>query len=574
MAHSKRCPYCSEIIRWPELECEHIIPQSLEGDRPKLEGLLRDLGLASNYSLDSLDNLLPAHRRCNQQKSNHAELGYLIHFRSLARRKLERVQALLEEEKQLDVADEGLVSISHSVDAGALDPEQVYDSITRSVNPFPHVSNMETNPIQLSRSRVLLHCHLPTVAEPEGHLTVTFRHVELRSMQLNIGHEEIVRILFRSLGAPPSPRFRSFISKHDKQTGKFLMELVGATFPLSEEEMSQFCECVDLLGPLYLGAFRQIEEAISATNFEMFAAGEYRLQRIPRKLWALMLKYAYEHDLAKGTSEWHVFDANNGNLRLIWRTKEEWGYRAMIYPEREGEAHSLAKPDDQAWLCWSLADNKLFQQAKHTRLWDVTESHAFVASMVPMVLKWAETKGTVTKEIMQSLEEEQRWNDECGETRFGAKQLSKRDFQAADSAVRWFGRMQTHYLDICHDFIPSIVVDSIMRLILQVMDDLPNPRIGIDYFYGKLGLGWNEQHPNPRAAVERRRLEFLNEKLVSGDDADNCLRSLGWWLDGTSKERLRSFSFKDHYVLFEPLVAHFNQTRYLTRLQCWSHELR
>jgi hypothetical protein len=67
-AHSKRCAYCQEPLKYADLEIDHIIPQSLRKNSTRLQNLLAQLSLHANYDLDSLENLLPAHGGCNRRK--------------------------------------------------------------------------------------------------------------------------------------------------------------------------------------------------------------------------------------------------------------------------------------------------------------------------------------------------------------------------------------------------------------------------------------------------------------------------------------------------------------------------
>jgi 5-methylcytosine-specific restriction endonuclease McrA len=66
-AHSKRCAYCGEPLKYPDLEIDHILPVSLTKSPGKLEHLISQFALPSDFSIASLRNLLPAHRICNSK---------------------------------------------------------------------------------------------------------------------------------------------------------------------------------------------------------------------------------------------------------------------------------------------------------------------------------------------------------------------------------------------------------------------------------------------------------------------------------------------------------------------------
>jgi 5-methylcytosine-specific restriction endonuclease McrA len=68
LGHNRRCIYCSEPLSFAEVDIDHIIPKSLFG-KPELAEALAKLDLPPDFDLMSIENLVPAHRRCNLVKS-------------------------------------------------------------------------------------------------------------------------------------------------------------------------------------------------------------------------------------------------------------------------------------------------------------------------------------------------------------------------------------------------------------------------------------------------------------------------------------------------------------------------
>ncbi len=95
-AHAKRCAYCEEPLPYADLEIDHIIPQSLRKKPQELQNLLVLFSLPANFDLDSLDNLLPAHRRCNlRKKASVFSQSNARFFLEIAQEKLGTVRSLI-----------------------------------------------------------------------------------------------------------------------------------------------------------------------------------------------------------------------------------------------------------------------------------------------------------------------------------------------------------------------------------------------------------------------------------------------------------------------------------------------
>jgi hypothetical protein len=69
--HGSKCWLCDEPVNFVEMEVDHILPESLLKDRSALDKALAAFGLQSDFDLNSFENWLPAHRRCNGIKREH-----------------------------------------------------------------------------------------------------------------------------------------------------------------------------------------------------------------------------------------------------------------------------------------------------------------------------------------------------------------------------------------------------------------------------------------------------------------------------------------------------------------------
>jgi hypothetical protein len=66
-----KCWLCDEPLNFVEMEVDHVLPEKLLDDKGALTEALRQFGLPPDFDLNSLENWLPAHARCNNQKRDH-----------------------------------------------------------------------------------------------------------------------------------------------------------------------------------------------------------------------------------------------------------------------------------------------------------------------------------------------------------------------------------------------------------------------------------------------------------------------------------------------------------------------
>jgi hypothetical protein len=122
MAYSRKCAYCGELIPLRDLEIDHILPESLK-DRPhELTRLKGELGLPPEFALNSLNNLLPSHGRCNLRKADQVfESSRLRYFLEVAEKRLDAVCRLVPG-LELQASKERLLgAVQSGLESGNLD---------------------------------------------------------------------------------------------------------------------------------------------------------------------------------------------------------------------------------------------------------------------------------------------------------------------------------------------------------------------------------------------------------------------------------------------------------------------
>lgn len=119
-AHSKRCAYSGEPIRFSDLQVEHIIPQKQFEQPEKLKALLESIGLPEDFNMDQPENLLPTSGFSNRQKSDHIDLLQLRHALNTARSKLPVLEKIYRRIRSDDEIGIARLRIMHGVATGEI----------------------------------------------------------------------------------------------------------------------------------------------------------------------------------------------------------------------------------------------------------------------------------------------------------------------------------------------------------------------------------------------------------------------------------------------------------------------
>jgi|GEM_PF-784023 len=175
-AHDKRCVYCTELVKFSDLDVDHIIPHSLLEQKEKLERLKEEYGLPRAFEVDSLTNLIPSHRHCNLQKLGKVlPKNRALHFLSIAEAKALKAERIKAGIKRQMEQDNVTVLVQTALDAGLLSPGQMtvlLASYSKGRNIFEIVESLPFRDERLkgffSSSDIDLLYERPILPRPHG----------------------------------------------------------------------------------------------------------------------------------------------------------------------------------------------------------------------------------------------------------------------------------------------------------------------------------------------------------------------------------------------------------------------
>ena len=130
-AHNRRCSYCREPLAFAELWVDHVLPEFLLDEPERLDSVLEEFDVSSDFDLHGYSNWLPAHYRCNLQKGKSVfERGAARFYVSIAQG---RADAARREEGKLDSsmsADHLLAKLGIAVEKGLLPADKIISALS------------------------------------------------------------------------------------------------------------------------------------------------------------------------------------------------------------------------------------------------------------------------------------------------------------------------------------------------------------------------------------------------------------------------------------------------------------
>jgi hypothetical protein len=118
-AYGGRCIYCGDLVRYRDVELDHIVPRSVTAD--DLRALLVAAGLSSDWDVKGLQNTVPSCRSCNRTKSNHrSSPRQVLLLTTIAEARLPLVRSLSEKFARQASADRVRALLEEALAGGTI----------------------------------------------------------------------------------------------------------------------------------------------------------------------------------------------------------------------------------------------------------------------------------------------------------------------------------------------------------------------------------------------------------------------------------------------------------------------
>lgn len=233
---------------------------------------------------------------------------------------------------------------------------------------------------------------LPDERFTHASAAITFNRPDVQGMVLTVDHTWLLtRFLFK-VGVPLRSRCRDIIlgEAHNEQ-GLLVLDLPHCRLSLQEAGVRDLLEVADRLTVAMSGALQRLELAWSAQHFPFVTRGEKKvaLAALPKALWRAIGQFAFEHDVSKGDTPWHMFDGHTQVLKPFHQIATEQfdrGYHGIFYAY---EIDSLSY-NDEVVLLWQPNGPNPEQGCSPRGWWSCEFALAWLNdALLPEVKRWA-----------------------------------------------------------------------------------------------------------------------------------------------------------------------------------------
>jgi hypothetical protein len=227
---------------------------------------------------------------------------------------------------------------------------------------------------------------LPTERDYYGSCLITIAQENLHGGFFSLGHTNIMRLFLR--GTRTSIRkYRPFFLHESPDQQRVTIQLGGGGAYLHDLSFKALCQGSDALADAYIDALKKLEASWGARRFPFIHKDSLvvSLGHMDIWLWDAILSFAERHDVDAGTSDWHMFDAPSGWLKVYTKAQSKSlnrGYHALI------SARKVSDAADQVRLCWHRPEAMVHETIGERDYWTCEFTFNWLQDkLIPTVLQ-------------------------------------------------------------------------------------------------------------------------------------------------------------------------------------------
>jgi 5-methylcytosine-specific restriction endonuclease McrA len=357
--HECRCAYCRKPVELGDIEIDHIIAGSLDKNSSEKTKAFEENNLDKEIILNSLENYFPSCSKCNGGKGDTilpATHIWLKKAKQMAPKIRARTDKIL---KDIDL-ERSKSTIIHEFSGDHQKAENLYNSLTDQDEYFSeeHYINdfAGTSIYRCSKQKILLISYLPNFSNSgKGECLIVFKTLRIRNCLITLRHEEILNLLCLGRNTTLDMKLRRFIRDQDYHNKNiYYIQLGNVRFPLESDTLEVLLEIIDDFASQYLNYIVTLENCSDSRLFKPSKhENGFKLFKMEKWLWRLLVEFSRRFDYMKGNSSWHIFDRGNNILKVYTENKTEQfdsGHHAYLCSENiESSFYDTSR---EVWVTW------------------------------------------------------------------------------------------------------------------------------------------------------------------------------------------------------------------------------
>lgn len=232
---------------------------------------------------------------------------------------------------------------------------------------------------------------VPNRRFPRASAAFSFARPDVAGITLTVDHSWLLKNFLFGTDAPLTSQYRGFIAGALPQDAdQYLVDFPNCRFSFQEEGAREIAGVADLLTHVVRDALIELETAWSAVDFPFVRWGgdKVALAAVDESVWQEVGRFVEAHDVDKGNTPWHMFDANRNVLKPYHKHRTEKydaGYHAIVYATQI-DGLSIGGEVVLLWQPNALKPNQTFSRRGD---WSCEYAHEWLTvSLIPAVKQW------------------------------------------------------------------------------------------------------------------------------------------------------------------------------------------
>lgn len=571
-AYQRRCSICKEnLFNFSDLEIDHIIPRNSFNTDSKKKDILNKYNLPTNFEFEGLENLRPAHHKCNNNKraielTEEIILGLITY----AKNKIKDVDKFVKKYHEEAKYALNVEFIRKQLDEGIITFEEYADQINNFEADFGENDYRSFTKngkfLKFNNKSVVLEGYLPIIGDNSGSCLFTFKSFYIKGTLISLNYKEILSELYPGNNTPIEFELRKYIAgKIDDDN--FLIQLGNSRFNLNSAEVINLCNVIDKFIKEYIASINEIEETIESKEFtpNYYDSSKYQLIKVEMEIWNKIIEFSRKYDYEKGNSKWNIFDATGNNMLKIYvkGNHEVYspGYKCIIHSFIEN--HYSWTPSDYVWLLWN--DMSMENEYGINGYWTVKYAYNWLKNeLLPEVI--GEKKSVINGGICRLFYKKNQLNNSIqlndqfseGSTRY----INKNNTKNINKLIGIVNEIQVLYSTNEYFAVPSNALVDLYKLIIKSLYNCNNP----DYHYICLNLNIekctskHEIEKNLKNEISKFTTNNVNEQILEkiySYKLDLYFRVIYSNLTYSNGD-LDNEELQDYLILMDWFINHYN----------------